>query len=220
MLASVPWGAKYVLDDDIVRYVSLENFKYDQDLSTNNTSPAQQRHVISVLVHTSVPFGLAHKDVLRRCTVGSEVAEGTTADAMQHPDTQSVIDAILQSVVQPQMLPALVHCTPSKVQLVGWENSQVTTSYHAGAADQVGLDTSRGVVGSTAQQGLPITDAPPALVLTVDTNGSTMLMGNESQQHGSPLLVLAGDAFTESNFDGCLTSARFAAQAVAKHLKH
>ena len=28
LLASIPWRSKYVFDDDIVRYISIENYKF------------------------------------------------------------------------------------------------------------------------------------------------------------------------------------------------
>ena len=73
---------------------------------------------------------------------------------------------------------------------------------------------------------------PPALILpccTLENNsnysnniiGAHVTASKGSEVDGrcvqeSPLIVLAGDAFTESNFDGCLRSARYAAKAIVK----
>lgn len=64
---------------------------------------------------------------------------------------------------------------------------------------------------------------PPALLLSIEhnscppSNGRSADSTNESEK--LPLLVLAGDAYAESNFDGCLRSARYAANAIASTLK-
>lgn len=242
------WGAKYVLDDDVIRYVSIENFKYkDQEVATHPEPDAD--NVVSILVHTTVPFGLAHKDVLRGC--GAESRADLAQPPHPDPDTQqkqkqAVIEAILRSVVKGQVLPALSAYAPAQVQLVGWEQSQVTRSYHHAGRGTVGdLDTSRGVLSSNGQAANErselIAAAPSALVLSVGADGvATLIPGGSSATFAAsdgdgksaaaaasesvqsvprmPLLVLAGDAFTESNFDGCIKSAHFAAQAVAKHI--
>lgn len=66
-LKSVPWSGKYVFDDEIIRYISIENRKTNfppifadgqnsQDINKNEHGP-------SILVHTSVPFGIKYKEV-------------------------------------------------------------------------------------------------------------------------------------------------------------
>ena len=73
-LQSIPWSGRYVFDDDIIRYVSIENRKSALD---NNKiaetfvnaqgeikpeSTQTNKHGPSILVHTSVPFGIQHKN--------------------------------------------------------------------------------------------------------------------------------------------------------------
>ena len=73
-MQSIPWSGRYVFDDDIIRYVSIENRKsaVDNDQITETSLNAQgdsklestqtNKHGPSILVHTSVPFGIQHKN--------------------------------------------------------------------------------------------------------------------------------------------------------------
>ena len=102
-LKNVPWGGKYVFDDDIIRYISIENRKTNfpvtnetkNDLKINgnieesvvsvngengnknnennngnvkennnkeNKNKNDSNIGPSILVHTSVPFGIEYKD--------------------------------------------------------------------------------------------------------------------------------------------------------------
>jgi hypothetical protein len=47
-------------------------------------------------------------------------------------------------------------------------------------------------------------------------NGKRKL-GQSGSTESPGLLIVAGDAFTESNFEGCLKSARAAAVAIGEH---
>ena len=77
-LQPVTWSAKYVFDDDVIRYISIENKKKDLiaassvdavvkmsgDSSSSVSEMAGSRYESgpSILVHTSVPFGIEFKD--------------------------------------------------------------------------------------------------------------------------------------------------------------
>jgi renalase len=74
-LQTVPWSAKYVFDDDVIRYVSIENKKKElvssvdatvgisgNTISSNEVAGIKYESGPSILVHTSVPFGIEFKD--------------------------------------------------------------------------------------------------------------------------------------------------------------
>lgn len=50
-LANLPWGAKFIFDNDVIRYVSVESRKHSGSVCDTLQTP------LSILVHTSVPFG-------------------------------------------------------------------------------------------------------------------------------------------------------------------
>jgi hypothetical protein len=144
---------------------------------------------------------------------------------------QAVTDTILQHLTR-HALPALAPFTPLHTKLVGWVQSQVSKGYYnAAVAEAVGAntaDTSRGVLEQNGGEGF----SPPAVLLTLHSgndSGNVINSAGESdlvvithsekpnERVAAPLLVLAGDAFTESNFDGCIKSAKYAAAAVSKH---
>lgn len=233
----------------MVRYVSIENFKYETDEQgadhNATTSSADARHILSILVHSSVPFGLAHPDVLKYRSPQSQEDLHPSSVADLEIRKQGVIDTVLQHLTRPSGLPALSAYTPVRTRLVGWEQSQVSRGYYSAEAESAGssADNSRGVLSAP-----PDGDRAPAVLLSsrsrssargveVSGDGSgersagavkeespilhVVTPDSSAQRHGTasgPLLVLAGDAFTESNFDGCVKSGRFAAQAVLKHL--
>jgi hypothetical protein len=227
-LQALAWRSKYILDDDVIRYVSLENFKYEPyayaatsemavavgdhgnaggggTVETEATTEDEEEEVLSVLVHTAVPFGLAHAALLRYCSLQrGEDAEFTEKTlVVLELQKQEVIAQILRSVTKEGVLPFLATHTPQEAKLLGWEQSQVNKNYHAaGMGASVESATGRGVLTDKAS----IADgesAPAALAFP-------LLAGRTP----TPLLVLAGDAFTESNFDGCVKSARHAAQSI------
>lgn len=72
-LQNVKWSGKYIFDDEIIRYVSIENRKSNFPASKSETEITREGDVSavseghsgsgpSILVHTSVPFGIQHKD--------------------------------------------------------------------------------------------------------------------------------------------------------------
>jgi hypothetical protein len=229
-LEALSWRSKYILDDDVVRYVSVENFKYEPYAAATGETltatmgghgsisgsgveeaaveEAEDLGVLSVLVHTSVPFGLARMELLRYCSLqgGNDASFPEEAHAALEQQKQEVISQILNSVTKEGALPFLASRTPLEVKLLGWEYSQVNRNYHAaGIGGPVESATSRGVLADRT----PNTDgtsSPAALAFPLLKGRST------------PLLVLAGDAFTESNFDGCVKSARQAAQSIVAAL--
>lgn len=232
VLDSVAWRAKYVLDDDVVRYVSIENFKYEDeaaDVSASAEDPDLQ-HILSILVHTSVPFGLAHPDVLKYCSIQSQEDVRSASETDLEVRQTDIIHTILRHLTGPSALPALAAYTPVRTRLVGWEQSQVSRGFYS-AEVEGSAATSRGVLSGVLE------DMPPAVLLSTPTENThhseTDAESKESSDlhvisqhsvdhsrttHPGPLLVLAGDAFTESNFDGCVKSGRFAAEAVLRHL--
>lgn len=54
MHQSIPWLAKYVDKDSIIRFVSLESRKLRRPPSNDNGE--------CLLVHTTIPFGMEHQD--------------------------------------------------------------------------------------------------------------------------------------------------------------
>ena len=213
MLGSVPWKAKYVLDDDVVRYVSIENFKYEQTDSKTAAhacvSKTAEHSLLSVLVHTSVPFGLAHMELLQ--TVHSAIAVDTSSVLDEEKDR--VVEVIMAHVIKENVLPVLAQFVPESVRLVGWEQSQVSRSYHAARTGDQDPANSRGCLSQQDADGELQNADPPALMLP---QGHRAGPGTQSPL---PLLVLAGDAFTESNFDGCLRSAKYAAKAIVQAIR-
>ena len=66
-LQSTPWSGRYVFDDDIIRYVSIENRKSgsstaEATVNAQGESETNKDGGPSILVHTSVPFGIQHKN--------------------------------------------------------------------------------------------------------------------------------------------------------------
>jgi hypothetical protein len=76
--------------------------------------------------------------------------------------------------------------------------------------------TARGALARDTDSGDATTAQPPALVFRVDTGTGQCVPLSESgpAMAAGALVVLAGDYFTESNFDGSLRSARYAAKAI------
>jgi len=250
VLDSVTWRAKYVFDDDVIRYVSIENFKYELQLRANvcttdgssgdaiedasKVCTSNERHILSILVHTSVPYGLVHPEVLSYCSPQASKDMRQEGGTELEQRKQEVINTMLEHLVKSTALPALSGYAPLRTRLVGWEQSQVSRGYYAGVGSGTsvgagtGADNARGVLNSAGK-----IVAPPAVVLStaeeahseadvklhVVSTGPEQAMNAARKGSTAPLLVLAGDAFTESNFDGCIKSARYAAQAILKHLE-
>lgn len=123
-----PWAARYVSDNQCIRYIAVEPRK------SNGGAPGVGP---SLVVHTSVPFGLKHLEQEK--------------DAIQ--------PIILQELHK--LLPGLPQ--PISIKCQKWRYSQVQTS---------------------------VPDCPGHMTVLEQ-----------------PLLVCGGDAFSHSNFDGCVESA-------------
>ena len=125
--------AKYICDDSVFRYVSLDSYKRANTLN----SPKTEALPMSVVFHTSVPFGVEHIE-----------------------KTPEEVEPILLNRVK-KLFPTWPE--PAAIKCQKWRYSQVQTAY----------------------------PGEPGCVKLVET----------------PLLLAGGDAFTHSNFDGCIASA-------------
>lgn len=91
--------------------------------------------------------------------------------------------------------------TPLATQLVAWDVSQCSKRYGSAVdGDGSGVDARSSDAGSSAS---PAGDRPAAVHVDV----------------GAARVVFAGDFFTTSNFEGCLDSARAAADLALDHLR-
>ncbi|KAM9831890.1 renalase [Neosynchiropus ocellatus] len=124
----VPWSARYVTDNPVIRYIAVDDHK--RNAVVKDRGP-------SLVVHTSVPFGLEHLE----------------------QDKEEVQPIILQELQK--LLPDLPPAASVKCQK--WRYSQVLTA---------------------------VPDSPGHMTVL-----------------DRPLLICAGDAFSHSNFDGCVESA-------------
>jgi renalase len=98
-VSHIPWGSKYIFDDDVIRFISLENRKCEvQDGSGH----------VSVLLHTSVPFGVKNIDA-----------------------PEEDMEALLLDKIE-TLLPGLG--PPVRSHLVNWRESQI--SKNIGYIDQ------------------------------------------------------------------------------------
>jgi len=134
----VDWACKYVTDNPVIRFVSIDNMKREK---TNIPG--------SILVHSTVPFGL--KNINR-----------------SHEEMKPVMMKALK-----EMFPNLPSTDDQKS--LKWLYSQVHKGYP-------------------------------------DSPGSVRL-------NDSPPLVLGGDAFTQSNFDGCIQSAKSIVTSISNVIK-
>lgn len=148
-LDSTKWRAKYVYDDDIVRYISIENFKRTNSMELDN-------HDFTITVHTSIPF----------------VKESIGKD-------NDELKLLLLAKVR-QLLPGLP-LIPLHTYLQFWDTSQVSTPLSSNKLFEV--------------------------------IGMEDLIGERVAESASKI-VLAGDYFSNSNFEGCLKSARAAADYI------
>ncbi|XP_030611166.1 renalase isoform X1 [Archocentrus centrarchus] len=90
---NIPWGAKYVTDSSCIRYIAVDSKK--RNAAAPGTGP-------SLVVHTSVPFGLEHLE----------------------QDKEDVQPIILQELHR--LVPGLPQ--PSSIKCQKWRYSQVQTS--------------------------------------------------------------------------------------------
>jgi hypothetical protein len=124
LFSSVPWRAKYILGDDVIRYVSIENFKHEvttPDGGDGAAGTGSTHGEVSILVHTSVPYGISHMPLLQACAPGA----GPITDQALLQQRDAVVAEILCSATRPGALPFLRRFVPSEVKLLGWEASQV-----------------------------------------------------------------------------------------------
>jgi renalase len=109
-LASIKWAGKYVFDSEIIRYISIENSVHkpvvtstiytDGGLEVEYSSESyDDKSGPSILIHTSVPFGIQHKDT----------------------DEDVVFSMVLSNLNK--ILPGLG--TPSSHHIVNWKESQI-----------------------------------------------------------------------------------------------
>jgi renalase len=152
-LENIPWTAKYVYDDDVIRYISIENRKHKgEEAILENSAP------LSLLVHSSVPFGIENMNT----------------------EPEAVLLIMMQHLVK--IFPMLENIAPSDTNLVFWKDSQVST-------------------------GLKWNDSKSAVFKL-----------SSSHLESPSLLGFAGDYFTQSNFEGCLTSSRDIALSIHQTL--
>jgi renalase len=120
-VSHIPWGSKYVFDDDVIRYISIENRKCE----------VADGHV-SVLVHTSVPFGVQNIDA-------SE-------------DTMKTL--LLEKL--DSLLPGMGPC--AKAYLVNWRESQISKNicYSDQAACFTASEALLAGPGNGAKKGPPL----------------------------------------------------------------
>ena len=134
----VDWACKYVADDPVIRFVSIDNLKRER-----SDVPS------SILVHSTVPFGL--KNINKT-----------------HEEMKPIM---LKALLE--MFPNLP--TTEDQKSLKWLYSQVHKGYP-------------GSPGS-----IRLSDSPP--------------------------LVLGGDAFSQSNFDGCIQSAKSITASISNVMK-
>lgn len=134
-ILNVPWAAKYLPEDEIFRYVAIQEKKVQVDTSLS-----------SVVLHTSVEFGT------RYC---------------KPEEAQPILVQHAQRVFPQWPQPIEVHCYK-------WNYSQVISSYKNSAS---------------------------CIVLCTE-----------------PLIIVTGDAFTASNFDGCIAAASSTADTILEVL--
>jgi hypothetical protein len=154
-LQSQLWRASYVDNniDDVIRYVSIENFKYQSDIE----GP------LSILLHTSVPYGVALLD--------------------KHYKEQE--EVIVNDLIS--RLPKLFSYWPVSSRIQAWKTTYWRKS-----------QVSKGVVDSG--------------------NCAYVNLGEDDLESG-PSILFAADYFTESNFQGCFTSAKAAAEVAAEIIR-
>ena len=152
-LSDIPWGAKYVSDNDVIRYVSIESRKHNS--GSTDRCDALHSPPLSILVHTSVPFGLEN----------------------EKQSAQEIEEIILRNLAL--VIPTLGQTVPVHRELVYWKESQVSKG------------------------------------LSWRNKEGSAFFPTASKSKG---VVIAGDYFTESNFEGCLSSAYSAASSIHRAL--
>jgi len=186
---ALPYAGRYIdrREDEVVRYVSYDSRK-------------RQR----------VPREFAGAGGGSEAAADDPAAAATGAGGDEEPETCPAVvihtsvefgrmyletaPALVEPVILEhvrRLLPDLP--TPVETKCHRWRYSQVTQGYRGPAPFAAGEAAAAGDAAATA-------DRPAFAVLAVD----------------DPPLVLAGDAFTTSNFDGCAESAAAAAELLER----
>lgn len=145
------------MDDPVLRYVSIENFKHFTAEGAHTTAG----DYISVLAHTSIPY--YSETEAKHEEVSLKIA--------------AVTEAILASINK--VLPLPPH--PVQTHLHSWDVSQVAKSFKDGKHK-------------------------PSMW--------SAKLRKEEDEEKSGRLIIAGDMFVTSNFEGCAKSAKAAAMEI------
>ena len=188
LLQDIRWGAKYVFDDDIIRYISIENRKsggHNSDLSP-----------LSILIHTSIPYGIQN--------------ENTDNNIIK----QQIL-AHLYAILPPlsndtPVYTELVYWKESQVSKpFNWFDLDLPK--HSAIFPTTSSSSSSAAAAAAAIS--PISGDITADTIEVVTEEDKMGKGE-----GGGMLVFCGDYFTESNFEGCMRSAQSAAEDIRARL--
>ncbi|KAI2658565.1 Renalase [Labeo rohita] len=187
----VPWAAKYVSNNPCIRFIAIDDKK--RNLASENCGP-------SVVVHTSVPFGIQHleeeKDVVQPIIL--EELEKVLPELPQPDNIKCQKWRYSQAwwiMHTPPLVCINIWCglgkygTPSPVQKLTRAPGMLTQVLGL-ASDSPADSDYRGAGGCSTRVTRSVADCPGQMTL-----------------HSQPLLVCGGDGFTHSNFDGCIESA-------------
>jgi len=158
-----------------------------------------ESEVLALLVHTSVPFGI---DALAKIRV-AEALEGAEGRARAEVLTQQ---QILGRVGL--LLPGLAEVSPARSVLHTWEQSQVSKGFYQGASNAVSQPAALALVLAHKVE----VEVEPNL----QQGPFRVMLEDDLNSKEDPLLIIAGDLFTESNFEGCITSAHAAANEILR----
>jgi hypothetical protein len=163
---TTPWTSRYVFDDDILRYISVENKKRVIHPSSEGNHLTEY---MTLVAHTSIPFYLKY------------------ADQNDEVIVQMILERVLAYLPPAQSPPVL-----EESHLHRWEISQVIQSR---------CDNLDGGVISRDQ--------------SIEMDRSFLVTPSEAGMF--PFLGFAGDYFTQSNFNGCVVSARDLVNKIFSH---
>lgn len=200
-LSALKWRAKYIYDDDVIRYLSIENFKYPQfELEEVSLS------VINLLVHTKVGLGSLNEEAKYRLISQIELSLYKYLPQLNHPSLKKEFE-----------------------YLHYWEESQSSQSIlsyimredeanwpKALLLDFLDASESMDILHSTIELYQQAIGGDSVASLSTDTSPDPGRLGSldskecEKIPSSPPYILLVGDAFTQSNFDGCITSAKYA----------
>eukprot|EP01041_Mallomonas_annulata_P005806 gene5806-11712_t len=192
-LATVPWTALFVpsTTSTSLRYVSIENRKcHGGGVGDEGVAKVLGQGPVLLLHSRSGPA--ADTDKGSNSGRGSD-GDGTLSPMMSEKEKVVIKEMLteLEKVI-PGLGLGLGLGVPSQVVVKHWQESQVSTA----VTDSSGAAAFGGSSGSSAGS-VQVDDDVPVL----------------------PVLGIAGDMFTESNFEGCLRSALSVAKLVTDRLK-